>query len=528
MPNTLTKYNGKWEHNHAKHVLNRLGFGADFTTLDNSVKNGFEKTIDNLLAGNDAYDAPLNDYSNVGEKDSSGVGFGESWVSSAYDGDLTYRRKISFRNWMLMRMVEEPSAREKMFLFWHNHFATELNIYNDARYGFLYYEVLRKNAFGNFKTMLKEITLTPAMLIYLNTVDNKVGAPDENYARELQELFTIGKEYENRYTEEDVQQAAKVLTGYVVIRNAQSWDLKYTFVPNRHDTSDKTFTTFYGNKVITGKSGSGGEQELDELIEMILAKDQVSEHICRNLYRYFVHSDIGEGVENGIIKPLAKTLRDNNYELKPVYESLFKSEHFLDPKFHGSMIKSPVEYVVGTLKAFEAKGPDSIKEKYAVFNQVFNRASRMQQQVGDTPNVSGWAAYYQEPSFYKIWINSATLAERTAFIQQLLAYNGFANNSQRLKIDHVAFASKIKNVSSPDDFLGYLFELIYTVKPNDTTKASILKDILSDGKDDKSVWTDQWDKMINNPTNQTYYLTVERKLKKLFNHLAQLPEYHLC
>lgn len=528
MPNTLNKYEGKWELAQAKHAYNRLGFGADFDSLSKAKNNGMEKSIDSLLVFDNKYETPLNNYNEIGELDETGIAYGETWVNAAWNSNLAFKRKTSFRNWLMIRMTEEQSAREKMILFWHHHFSTELEMYRDARYSFLYYEILRKNSFGNFKKMVKEISLTPAMLIYLNSVDNKVGAPDENFARELQELFTIGKEYEERYTEEDVQQAAKVLTGYIVTRNATKWDLTYTFLPARHDTADKKFTSFYGNKTIQGQSGQAGQNELDELLEMIFAKEQVSEHICRNLYKFFVHSEIEATQEQNIIKPLAKLLRDSNYELRPVYDKLFKSEHFFDPKFYGSMIKNPVEYVVGPIRQFQAIAPNTLKEKYSVYNQVFGRASRMQLQMGDPPNVSGWPAYYQAPSYYKIWINSATLGERTAFIKQLLLFNGFTNNSKRLRIDHVAYARGIAKVELPEELLNHLSELMFSVSLSADTKASIIKDILTEGKDDSTIWTITWQRMIDNPENQTFYLAVERKLKTLFNHLAQLPEYHLC
>jgi hypothetical protein len=528
MPNTLNKYQGKWELEHTKHAFNRLSFGTDYDSLIAAKKNGLEKSIDALLNFENKYDAPVNNYSNIGESDETGISFGISWVNAGWNNDLAFKRKTSFRNWIMIKMAEEKSAKEKMILFWHHHFSTELEMYRDARYSFLYYEILRNNAFGNFKNMVKEISLTPAMLLYLNSVDNKVGAPDENFARELQELFTIGKEYEERYTEEDVQEAAKVLTGYTVTRNAFRWDLTYTFVPNRHDTSDKKFTAFYDNKTILGQSGMAGQNELDELLEMIFAKEQVSEHICRNLYRFFVHSEIDDAVEIHIIKPLSKLLRDSNYELRPVYDKLFKSEHFFDPKFFGSMIKNPIEYVAGPIRQFNALSPDTIKEKYAVYNQVFGRAARMQLQVGDPPNVSGWPAFYQAPSFYKIWINSATLGERTSYIKQMLLFNGFVNNSVRLRIDHVNFASKIPNVDSPEALLSHLSELMFSVPLSSERKATIAKDILLDGEDDPNRWAETWQNMTNNPSNQSFYLTVERKLKTLFNHLAQLPEYHLC
>ena len=186
------------------------------------------------------------------------------------------------------------------------------------------------------------------MLRYLNGYVNTASAPDENYARELQELFTLGKGPAVQYTEADVRTAARVLTGWRInTTNYTSY-----FDATRHDTAAKVFSSFYGGKTITGKTGAAGATETDELIDMIFLKDEVSKFICRRLYRWFVYYKIDAAVELNIIEPLAKIFRDNNYEIKPVMRALLQSEHFYDVLNQGCLIKSPVDLIVGHLREF--------------------------------------------------------------------------------------------------------------------------------------------------------------------------------
>jgi uncharacterized protein (DUF1800 family) len=192
---------------------------------------------------------------------------------------------------------------------------------------------------------------------------NTKTAPDENYARELQELFTIGKNLSSHYTEEDVKQAAKVLTGWRTNRTT----ITSFFDSPKHDTGNKTFSAFYNNTVITGKTGANaGIDELNDLLNMIFQQQEVAKYIVRKIYRFFVYYIIDESVETNVIVPLANVFRNNNYEIKPVIETLLKSEHFHDPLNSGCMIKAPIDHVIGLARQTNLVFPDNsdIQKQY--------------------------------------------------------------------------------------------------------------------------------------------------------------------
>ena len=147
---------------------------------------------------------------------------------------------------------QDRSIREKMLLFWHNHFATETVDVGNGNLLYKHVNLMRTSALGNFKQLVRDITLDPAMLVYLNGRFNTATAPDENYGRELQELFTIGKESNPNYTEADVKAAAKVLTGWRVDTNLNTFPSYFT--SSRHDSTNKVFSSFYNNTVITGRT----------------------------------------------------------------------------------------------------------------------------------------------------------------------------------------------------------------------------------------------------------------------------------
>src|SRR5450432_870823 len=235
-----------------------------------------------------------------------------------------------------------------MVLFWHNHFVTETNTVDNALFCYQYNMLLRRHALGNFKEFVRAITVEPAMLRYLNGYANSKKAPDENYGRELQELFTLGKGPGSHYTEEDVKAAARVLTGFTV----QYKTFTSSFDPNRHDETDKQFSTAYGNRLIRGIKGKEGTMELDELLDMIFSQEEVSRFICRKLYRFFVYHNIDETTERDLIEPLAALFRKENYEIGPVLEALFSSQHFFDPANFGCMIKSPIDFTIGLCREY--------------------------------------------------------------------------------------------------------------------------------------------------------------------------------
>ena len=321
----LTAYTGPWTDKEVIHLLRRATFGAKDSDIQAFVGMTMDTVVQSLLDTVPPIPAPpVNNYSTV--PDISGIFPGQPWVNATYGDQMTdSQRDASLKAWETGLMVmQNTSLYEKMVYFWHNHFAIEYDIVGDARKCYNHYMLLRAHALGNFKALVREMTTDPAMLVYLNGYLNVNYAPDENYARELQELFTVSKEYLPHYTEVDVQQAARVLTGW---RINNSTLLSY-FDPTLHDTGNKQFSFYYANASIAGQSGMNGALETDQLINMVFSKFETAKYICSKIYRFFVYYVIDTTIENNVIIPLANILINNNFEIRPVLSALFKSEHF--------------------------------------------------------------------------------------------------------------------------------------------------------------------------------------------------------
>jgi uncharacterized protein (DUF1800 family) len=364
------------------------------------------------------------------------------------------------------------------------------------------------------------------MLVYLNGQYNTAAAPDENYAREIQELFCCGKGPGSLYTEADVKAAAKVLTGWL----NNSTTLTPYFTASRHDSTNKTFSEFYNNTVITGsKTAAGATQEIDDFLNMIFANAEVAKYICRRLYCWFVYYDIDDSVEQNVIAPLANLLRSNNYEIKPVLNVLLKSEHFFDVLSRGCIIKSPADLVIGFCRESDIVfQPDAdYFINYGFYNYMVSWLSNMQQNIGDPPDVSGWKAYYQEPQFYEIWINSDTLPKRNQFTDTMLV-SGYTYNSKKIMLDPLAYATTFKNPGDPNAFIAELTERLLGLDISAASKAQVKKDILLSGQSTDIYWTQAWDLYISTPTNTANTTTVRTKIRDLIKYLMNLAEYQLA
>lgn len=520
----LIPYAGAWDTEAVLHLLKRVHFGVTTDDLTYFKGKSMSQAVDDILTIDYTPPAPpVNNYS-LRNSDPN-VPDGETWVND-YNAQLNNVRRRSLKSWWSGQIVgHDRSVREQMVLFWHNHFATQSDVYSWANFGYQYVSTLRADCLKNFKTLLKDMTLDPAMLIFLNGERNTKTAPDENYSRELQELFTLGKGPNSKYTEGDVQQGAKVLTGWRI--NKRSGGV--FFQENLHDTTDKKFSSFYDNKLIAGKAGSnGGEEELDELLDMILAQNEVSKYLVRKLYKWFVYYDIDEATEANVILPLAQVFRDSDYEIKPVLEVLFKSEHFFDMANRGAMIKSPVVFTHGLIRMFDITIPPSTDyiAAYSNWSLLTNMSALLQQELGDPPSVAGWQAYYQIPMFYEIWVNSDTLPNRNQ-ITDILSTYGYNVNGTRLKIDHVHFASKFGSVSDPSAFIDELLPFFHTLIVDQKQK-DYMKSILLSGQIEDSYWTNAWDDLQADSTNTSKRQVVEQRLAFLFKYLMNLSEFQLA
>jgi uncharacterized protein (DUF1800 family) len=529
----INPYNGPWTINEISHLLKRTMFGAKKSDVDYFAGKTMSQAVDELINPVQPMPSPplkayVDDNIPAGDPEYT-VAPGTTWVNTyTADGTAQSRRRASFRSWWIGVMInQDRSIREKMTLFWHNHFATEANDVGNAMYVYKHHDLLRKNALGNFKSQVGEITIDPCMLSYLNGQLNTKTAPDENYSRELQELFTLGKENNPNYTEDDVKTAARVLTGW---RNDGPNNKSY-FDPNRHDVNNKTFSPFFGNAVIAGRTGAtAGDLELDDFMNMIFAKNlEVSRFIVKKLYRWFVYYQIDSTTEQNVIGPLAKIFRDNNWEIKPVLSVLFKSEHFFDIQNQGCQIKSPIDFTVGLCREFNVvlPGNNDLVAQYNHWNNIRNVAANLQQAIGDPPDVSGWKAYYQEPSFYEIWINSDTYPKRNQFTDQML-YNGFTINAIKAVIDSVGFTKTLSNPADPNALINDVINILYRNSLSQATRDQIKKDILLTGQVTDNYWTSAWTAHVSNPADTIAYNLVNDRLKALYKYLMNLAEYHLA
>jgi uncharacterized protein (DUF1800 family) len=527
---SLRAYNGQWDEATARHLLRRTQFGVKIAELK-TVKNlGLTATLDILL--NDQLPQPLppvKEYNpaNAAVPDTLIAG-GQTWVNDPVtDGTVNSLRRASFKKWWVGQMLNQQiSLREKMTLFWHNHFATESVDIGNAQYLFKHHSFLRKNALGNFKNLVREITTDPAMLVYLNGQNNNKTAPDENYAREIQELFAIGKGKGAGFTEADVKAAARVLTGW---RN-NAPEIRSFFDPNRHDVNDKQFSEFYKNKKIVGRTGvDAGAIELAEMIDMLFDTNEVALYLCRRLYVWFIHYQITPEIEESIIVPLAQVFRQNNYEVKPVLRMLLGSEHFFDPMNRGCQIKSPVDMLIGMLREMEVKFPadGQYTNQYGLWNQLVSYLTNMQQNIGDPPDVSGWKAYYQEPGYYKFWINTDTLPRRIQYLDILVAV-GFTFGGFRMVVDGVNWIKLLPNPADPNSLIETLCVHLLGVDISAAHKAQLKTDFLLAGQSQDYYWTDAWELFISTPSNMANTKHVSTAVTSLIKYLVNLPEYQLC
>jgi len=371
----------KWDYEKAAHLLNRAGFGGSPEQIESLRKAGLDSAVNQLLDGPKP-SAPIEkpDWAqphNVGEmrmeirnlpEDQRQMRFKEIAKTEQEHG-------IDLVSWWLGRMSQGPSAAlEKMTLFWHGHFATSLQKVKDPYLMWQQNETLRRNAFGNFGSMVRDISRDPAMMIWLDTNQSLKQHPNENFARELMELFTLGI---GNYTEEDIQQAARAFTGYRINQSDQT----FRFSELLHDSDSKKFF------------GQTGNFNGDDIIGLILAKPACAKFITKKIWKFFAFDE----PEPALVEALGASFKAHNYEIKPLMNQIFRSAEFYAPQVIRSQIKSPVQWMVQTARILESEVP---RGPVAV-----NALRQMGQVPFIPPNVKGWDGG-------KSWITTSTLLLR--------------------------------------------------------------------------------------------------------------------
>lgn len=514
----ILPYSGQWTINEVTHLLKRTMFGAKKADIDHFMGMTMSEAVDELLNNISTPTPPLRDYGLIvtedGTYDDLGVAQGQTWINdpnTASDPDarpsISRLRMDSLRKWWAGLMInQQRSIQEKMVLFWHHHYSVQQEEVNNPQMMYRHHNLLRTNMLGNVKTLAREVTIDPAMLLHLNGYLNSRQAADENYSREFQELFTIGLGNDSHFTENDVIAAARVLTGWRVRTNPPE---SYADA-GAHDTGAKTFSAFYGSRTI---AGSDAATELDALVDMIFDTPEAARFICRKIYRFFVYYEIDADTETDVIEPLAAILRNNNYEIKPMLEALFKSEHFYDILNQACYIKSPLDILTGTLREFNVPFPayTDYAAGYPLFFSIYNNAATMQLDLFQPPDVNGYAAFVQGPMHYELWVNSNSLPRRADYTDALI-------NDDVLDVR--GFANYSSNPSDPDTLISDVTALLLRYPLSTASKTYVKTRFLLNNTTDNTIWTNAW-----NSSNTT---VINQSLKNMFMFLMNLPEFHLC
>jgi len=361
-PDTKTPFDLKW----AGHLYRRATFGATYDQLRESVKLGLPKTLDRLMNGEEGHE----DRREFLER----------------SGELIARKDNAnqLRGWWLYAMLHSMyPLREKMVLFWHNHFATSIAKVERSRLMLQQNVAMRKHALGKFGPFLLAMSKDPAMLIYLDSNSNVKGKPNENYAREVMELFSLGV---GNYTEKDVQEAARAFTGWHTDGEA------YTFNEKQHDDGQKTVLK------------QSGKWNGDDIVRILLEQPVCARFIVRKLYAAFVSE--AKTPPEALIEPLAEQLRKNGYDIKAVVRTMLSSRHFYSAFAYRQRIKSPVEFTMGAALAIsDGKFPQS---------GLIKPLETMGQSIFAPPNVKGWPGGGS-------WLNTSTVLVRHNFVHGVAA-----------------------------------------------------------------------------------------------------------
>jgi len=456
-----------WNKKRASHVLKRLSFGAHFSEIDALLSANPTQYINQLI------DDALN----------AGMPTAPNWIhltppwNSGEEAILQYFEDNYFRyidyqtEWT--DLMKQVPFREKMVLFWHNHFVTEIGKYEHAPLAYKYLTALRTHALGNFKDFVYAVGLEDAMLFYLDGVENHAGNPNENYARELLELFTMGI---GNYTETDIREIARALTGHWFNYGT----LRSVFDSGLYDGGTKEFF------------GRRGQFNYNQTIDIIFEEraSEIAQFICTKLYKFFVHDIPNQSIIDG----MAQTFLANDFEIEPVIRQLLTSEHFFDSEILGAKIKSPIDYLIGMQLETGVEVSGAIKGWQSWWLYVLG------QFLLSPVNVAGWPGH-------RSWISTTTLPERW---DMTLANIYYGDDDYR--VDPIAIANGMSNPNDPNQLARDLAEYMISV---DLPEQDLneLTSVLLAGIPDY-----EWN--INNGG-------AEWRIRNFLAHLRQLPEYQL-
>lgn len=462
-----------WDKHRVNHLYRRMGFGVNLPEINLALGYTPDALVDLIVdqaGGLPAGIAP--DWADWNYNDYIDNGF-------VFD-DANFENQDEMRIQFVKDLLSD-GLRGRLTLFWHNHFVTELQTYFCSGYLYHYYTLLRTYALGDFKEFVREIGLNNAMLIYLNGFENTAANPNENYSRELYELFTLG--VDNGYDQTDIVETAKALTGY---NHRNSFCDDIIFGTSTFDDSEKT---------IFGRTGNWG---YDNVIDILFEERAplIAKFICGKLYRYFVSPEVNESIVDELALDFA-----TDFDVERILRRLFKSEHFFDEEAIGTIIKSPYDLSHNYMKTtnFTINPSD--------FGAIFYYNELAGQELFSPADVAGWQGD-------KSWINSSTLGGRWQALENFIWYSwnnyreelrDFALDTSNDSNDPAVITKSIIDRFVPKD--------LHTTTDYDLATDVFKGDIPQNYYDDGS-WNLNWD-------------TAPYQIVLLLLHITKIPEFQL-
>lgn len=548
------------------HLLRRVLIGTSERHFEDIDNMDFNEIYD-VIFTSETLSEPINNY--FFEKTNSDwietygrddVAPGETFVNNAsterntnqeYENGDWVRRE-SIQGHILSNIYEQStSIHWKLFLFLHNLVPTDGGQGIDNKGIWNYYKLIFDSCFSSYKEFIFNITINPAMLVYLNLDQSNKETPDENYAREVQELFTVGKRPFSMFTEDDVREAARLLVGFKV--NYETL-FEYSEVTHKidewnHDTGDKQFSSFYGNRTILGRNTEEGMlEELNEFIDMLFYPKQAKLYITRRLYQFFVNPNITDEIENKIIEPLSDVFENSNYSLTETLRVLLKSKHFFDEGNFFSVIKSPFDLIFGLQKELdlingeirnfdlENQGNFSIPErlsnmetrKFNFFRSTNWTLNEMGMQMGKPPSVSGWPPFYQEPVYDLFWINSVTLKSKINYVEGACRWGVWMEDGYHLVVNKINYLFTYNNHENLSLLLDEMTDRLLCRSISSKDRNRIILQSLNGAS------VQHWTEIINIYKSgsladiEEVKWEIESVFERIIYQIFSLGEYNLC
>ncbi len=482
-----------WDEVRAGHLLRRTTFLPTWQDLDTVAKMTPSDAVD-LLLNTPSNPAPPSMADHTTESLGGLDIVEQNRVRGEWRSDAT-----KLRTWFVnLQIANGISIAEKMAFFWSGHFTSEFENDLDFVLAPLLYRqnnLFRYGGLLNFKDLVFNVTLDGAMLVYLGGDQNNVGKPNENYARELLELYTMGI---GNYTEGDIKEAARVLTGW---RVAQFHDLPTPngifntyFDPAKHDVNAKQFfgTTIPARNTATNTEFLVKKEEARELIDILFQYRgiETARFVCRKFYRFFVYSNPSKS-DDAVIEAMAQLFLTSNFDIKPVMSALLKSAHFFDNQNIGAQIKTPAEFMIG------------MGRQFSYTTNIPGGMQNIDQILFDPPNVSGWTGWHD-------WITTNNFPVRSSLSTAAVA----AMDNTKL----IAFIKQFPNYDDVDKLVLHLGALLLP-RPLSPARKTAFTNILINNGPGAYVWQQA---INNSPNDATGYM------KNLLSAITTLPDFQLC